>query len=196
MTTIAANYRKELALGKYLFILILIWLSWKGIIWVLGEELIPIEQRMFPELSAVWESFNVWLVTLLVNTSHFILQVLGYQVYASGRDLWIGQVPGVNVGNYCLGLQLMYYFLLLMLVSGFNRKYKAVAMIGGILLINALNIVRIAGLTVISFEAPKYLFLAHDHLFNILVFVSLFLFVYFLIKYGDQQFLKESQTPS
>lgn len=174
--------QRERTLLSYLFKLLLIWLSWKGIIFFLGEQQIPIEDRVVPALSAVWEQMNLALVNFIIHTGRAILELLGYHAFAMQRTLWIDYVPGVTVGNYCLGIQLMYYFTMLVLVSPLTWRAKIIGSLLGVVITMLLNIIRVTGLVLVSYHAPDYMFLAHDHLFNIMVFGVLLLFFYYLTR--------------
>lgn len=175
--------KRERILGVFLLKLLFIWLSWKGILYILGEQQVPLTDRLFPSISAVWEDMNLALVNFIIHTGRLILDWIGYNAYAMERTLWINYVPGVTVGNYCLGIQLMYYFALLVLVSPLTWRAKLLGALAGIVITMLLNIVRVTGLVLVSYHAPEYMFLAHDHLFNILVFGTLLLFFYYLTRY-------------
>ena len=164
--------------------LILIWLSWKIFIWIMGEESEPLDQRMFPALSAIWESLNDALRITLLSISRSILTVLGYRADVfNDYTLMVHGHPGISVGNYCLGFQLMYYFAMLFLVSGLPRKKMWFGVITGILLIQLLNILRLVGLSLIDVHAPQLMFVSHDYLFSAFVFIVLILFYYKLVKH-------------
>jgi exosortase/archaeosortase family protein len=171
---------KQRNLIAYFLKLALIWLSWKVIIWVLGEQKVPINERMFPALSSAWEGFNNVLAGWLMDATQFLLIKQDYFPLINGRTIWLHPLPGVTIGNYCLGLQLMYYFILVVAITPMSWGRKLLGVFGGIGLVWLLNIARIYGLVLVSYHAPKYLFLAHDHIFNIIVFAVLLPFFYLL----------------
>ena len=173
---------KENFLYFFFFKLFLIWLSWKGIINLLGQEYVPINERKIPILSAKWEYLNDLLADFLIQQNSSILNILGYKNYVSGRISWIEGYGGVAVGNYCLGFQLMYYFIMLMMVSEVNWQKKLIGVFLGVIMTQLLNIVRIIGLNLITVYAPDLMFLSHDLFFNILVFGVLISFYYYLVK--------------
>jgi exosortase/archaeosortase family protein len=173
---------KENFLYFFFFKLFLIWLSWKGIINLLGQEYVPINERKIPILSAKWEYLNDLLADFLIQQNSSILNILGYKNYVSGRISWIEGYGGVAVGNYCLGFQLMYYFIMLMMVSEVNWQKKLIGVFLGVITTQLLNIVRIIGLNLITVYAPDLMFLSHDLFFNILVFGVLISFYYYIVK--------------
>lgn len=168
---------------KYFFTLFLIWISWKLIILVLGEQRVPINERAIPALSTKWEQFNTLLVAALMGNCQFVMEKLGYWVFIHDRTIWIDPMPGVTVGNYCLGLQLIYYFVLLILVTPMNSYWKFGGAIAAVAIVWMLNISRISGLVIVSYHLPEYLWLAHDHLFNIVVFAALIPLFVFLARH-------------
>lgn len=173
---------KENPLYFFFFKLFFIWLSWKGIIDLLGQEYVPIPKRKIPILSEKWEYLNDMLADFLIQQNGSILHILGYKNYVSGRISWIEGYGGVAVGNYCLGFQLMYYFSMLMIVSELNRKVKLIGIFSGIIITQLLNVFRLIGLNLMTVYAPELMFLSHDLFFNIIVFGVLISFYYYLVK--------------
>lgn len=172
--------KEEFKLLFFFFKLFLIWLSWKGIIGVLGEEFEASETKLFPSLSESWKAFNLATATWIMQVSASLLNTLGFEAFSNGRQAWLSGTEGVIMGNYCIGFQLMYYFSMLIIISPFSKLTKFIAVPIGIFLTFLLNIIRVAGLCLIVAYAPDYVFLAHDHLFNILVFGVLLGFYYYL----------------
>jgi exosortase/archaeosortase family protein len=164
------KFEKERALVLFFIKLLAIWLSWKGIFWLLGEEKVPIQERVIPAVSVIWESFNLWLVEILLQISQSVLEGLGYASKVTERSIWIEDVHAVGVGNYCLGLQLMYYNTLLVLISQASAKRKIIGIGFGIVITNVFNVIRITGLALIALHYPTWIEVAHDHIFNIMVF--------------------------
>lgn len=157
---------------------LVIWLSWKVWIWIVGTESQPMAERMFPALSLPWEAFNNYLRFFLLKTTELLVQLMGYSTFQKGNSLWITGYPGISVGNYCLGVQLMYYHVALMLISPIPLPKRLLYAIAGVILIQFLNVLRITGLLLISVYKPSLLVLSHDYLFMIPI-VALTLWFYF-----------------
>jgi exosortase/archaeosortase family protein len=176
--------------------LALIWVSWKGILYVLIGAPSPMEERIYPPLSMWWEAWNDQLAHFILQQGTSLLQFLGYEAYTTGRNAWIEGSGGIWMGNYCIGIQLMYYYVMLLLVSPIRTPAKLLGMVVGIVVTFLLNITRVAGLCMISLHAPRYMFIAHDHVFNIIVFGTLIGIYYLLSKRQawDQQ-EKNQETP-
>jgi exosortase/archaeosortase family protein len=169
---------KQRNLIGYFLKLVLIWLSWKFIISILGEQKVPINERIFPAVSDILENFNNMLAGWLMDASQFLLIKQGYYPLINGRTIWLHPLPGVTIGNYCLGLQLMYYFILVVAITPMSWGRKLLGIFGGIGLVWLLNIARINGLVLLSYHAPQHLYIAHDHVFNIAVFAVLLPILY------------------
>jgi exosortase/archaeosortase family protein len=172
----------EQKLAFFIAKLFLIWLSWKGVIFVLGEESLPITERLFPQISGYWESFNLLLVRFIVEQSANVLNLIGYESYTYHRMVWVVDANGIVIGNYCIGIQLIYYYTLLLFVTPMSGIKKAIAIPVGVIITFILNIIRISSLCLVALYAPHYLNLAHDHIFNIVVFGTLLGFYFWLIK--------------
>jgi exosortase/archaeosortase family protein len=172
----------ERKLALFFAKLFLIWLSWKGIIFILGEQSVPLDERMFPAISASWEAWNFNLVRFIIEQSNNVLRFMGYESYTHNRMVWIVGANGIDVGNYCIGIQLMYYYIMLLLVTPMSMTKRLIGIPVGIAITFLLNIVRVSGLALVALYIPQYMFIAHDHVFNIIVFGTLIGFYYLLIK--------------
>lgn len=162
--------------------LFLIWLSWKAIIFILSEQSVPLNERFFPVISAYWEAWNLSLVHFIINNSCAIIKMMGYKAYTQHRTIWIEGANGVSMGNYCIGVQLMYYNSMLILITPITRLRKVVGIPVGIVITFFLNFIRVISLCFVQLYIPKYVEYAHDHIFNIIVFGTLMAFYYYLIK--------------
>ncbi len=115
---------------------------------------------------------------VLINSTEWFVQLLGYATYKKGNSLWITGYPGISIGNYCLGMQLMFYHVALMAISPISVSRKILYAVAGVLLIQFLNMLRITGLLLISVYKPSLLILSHDYLFMIPI-VALTLYFYY-----------------
>ena len=171
----------------FLLKLLAIWLSWKGIIYLLGEESLPLKERMFPAISAPWEFMNQTIREMVINGAELLLNLFGYETENTGYILRIKGNGGVSVGNYCLGIHLMYYFIMLLLISKISWMKKLIGSVTGILITNVLNVFRIAIFNVVKVSAPYFLPVMHDYIFNAIVLGALFVFYLFLLREPDSE---------
>ena len=182
----AFGSKQQAAGGRLIFFFVLklfaIWLSWKGISFILGEESVPLSRRLIPLVSSWWEELNNFMRSIVLHGSEWLLNRLGYESMNSGYALRIKGFRGIALGNYCLGFQLMYYFTALIAISGMTGARKTAAILTGIPTVMLLNMVRIATLCIIVAYYPSLRVLLHDYIFNILVLGVLFIFYFLLIR--------------
>lgn len=167
---------------KFFAKLLIIWVSWKVILFVLGIESKPISERFFPRISMEWEYLNNEVRWIVLDGAETVLNVIGFSTENTGYLLNIKDKPGVALGNYCLGFQLMYYFIMLVIIAPFSFIKKIIASVSGIAITIFLNIFRIAALCWLVVYHPSLMAVSHDYIFNIVVLGVLMMFYFFLIR--------------
>lgn len=162
---------------------IIIYFAWKILSWFLGEEKIPIEDRIWPWLSAGWEQFNDWIRIFLLYSSKLVFDLLGYsnEVLFQYR-LSVHQLAYVEVGNYCLGIQLWVFFAALICSYPGKWTRKLWFSLIGILIINLLNILRIVTIVFAVHAYPRQMQFNHDYVFNVAVYIFTFLMWVYIVK--------------
>lgn len=168
--------------AKFFAKLLVIWVSWKVILFVLGIESKPISERFFPRVSTEWEYLNNEVRWIVLDGAETVLNAFGYSTENSGYLLNIKDKPGVALGNYCLGFQLMYYFIMLVIIAPFGFVKKILASVSGIFITIFLNIFRIAALCWLVVYHPSLMAVSHDYIFNIVVLGVLMVFYFFLVR--------------
>ena len=162
--------------------LLLIWLSWKVIIYVLGVESKPINERLVPTLSIEWEYLNNEVRWMVLDGAEWVLNHSGYATDDNGYLLNIKTKTAIGLGNYCLGFQMMYYFIMLVLIAPFGWTKKVGSVMAGIAFTILLNIFRVAALCWIVAFTPDYMAISHDYIFNAVVLSALLVFYYYLVQ--------------
>ena len=167
----------------YFFLkLIAIWLFWKIILHITGEEHVPLQERMIPSLSYHWESLNNAVRHIVLHGSESLLNILGYITENTGYALRVKGERGLALGNYCLGFQLMYYFAMLVLISSLNYRTKFLAVISVAPIVIVLNIFRVAILCLVLINRPAMLPVIHHYVFNGIVLGILLGYYFALIR--------------
>lgn len=158
---------------------------WKFMVWFLGEEKIPIDERIWPWLSNGWEIFNDWIRIGILHSSKLLFSILGYdsQIINEYRIL-VPKYAYVGVGNYCLGIQLWIFFVALISSYPGNWKRKVIISILGVIFINIMNVIRIVLVLFAFYKYPENMDFNHDYVFNFSVYGFTFLIWYFVIKYN------------
>ncbi len=162
----------------FLFILrvIIIYLVWKFLIWFLGEEKVPIDERYWPWLSNLWEQFNDFVRIILLNVTHFIFDLLGYQTaIINNYRLYVPGYATLGVGNYCLAIQLWLFFAALIFSYPGKFLNKLWFSIVGIISINIINIIRFIIIVFAAHYYPEHIKFNHDYVFNVVVYIFTFL---------------------
>jgi exosortase/archaeosortase family protein len=167
---------------RFMIKLVFIWLSWKLILHVIGIESKPINTRMFPAISAEWEYLNNEVRWIVLDGAEFVLNKFGLATENTGYFLNIKDMPGIGMGNYCLGFQLMYYFIMLVIIAPFTWQLKTVVSVAGIIITIIMNIFRTAALCWLVVFKPSWMAISHDYIFNAVVLGVLLLFYYWLVR--------------
>ena len=101
--------------GLTIFLLKLfgVFISWKGIILLLGKEETPLNERLFPAISNYWEQFNDHVRYFDLKFGELSLSLLNYDVVLYEKyTIYIKGHPGVNMGKllYWLSVELLFYY--------------------------------------------------------------------------------------
>jgi exosortase/archaeosortase family protein len=161
----------------------IIFIAWKFISWFLGEERTPIDDRIWPWLSTGWEHFNDLVRIFLLYSSKFVFDILGYsnQVIFNYK-LLVSDLAYVEIGNYCLGIQLWIFFIALICSYPGKWKQKLLYSALGVVVINILNIIRVVVIIFAVHAYPKQMQFNHDYVFNVIVYVFVFLMWIWIVK--------------
>ena len=144
--------------------------------WVLGEEATPIDERFFPILSQQWENLNEFLSVLLIKGTEVFLEFLGFSVNTGNRKISILDSSGIGIGNYCLGLEMMYLYLaLVILTPGVSFLRKSFFVPIGLFVIQFANIVRMGLLAILVVKNPDWADFNHYFGFRVVVFLLILL---------------------
>ncbi|MEI6766922.1 MAG: exosortase/archaeosortase family protein [Bacteroidota bacterium] len=173
----------------YILKLAIAFILWKLFLWFAGQESIAINNRHWPWFSAHWELFNDWIRIFLLKATSLTLKLFGFsnQIY-NDYTVKIDGTCGVSVGNYCIGLQLWFIMAILVLFYPFAKlKVRLTVAAAGIIIINILNILRLTTLNILTvYISPKWLNFNHDFIFNIIVYICIFLlYLWFIRRYGN-----------
>lgn len=159
-----------------------IYLVWRIMTIVLGEEAQPIDDRYWPWLSTQWEAFNTIIKNNLIFFSREFLEWLNYDVISSGSMVKVRGYGGVDIGNYCLALELVVLFIALVVSYPAPVKHKLWFVPVGVMAIHAINVVRVVSLNMLTIYAPDYADFNHHFTFRVVVFVFILVMYYWFLK--------------
>jgi exosortase/archaeosortase family protein len=121
------------------------------------------------------------LRTLLLHSCKILLEALGYPAVIHG---WLVGISGgfVRLETPCLGINVCFVFISLVLAfpSPIKWTYKILYVILGVLLIQFLNIWRIAGMVFVT-KNKYHLPIEHHDLFNLIIYIVVFMLFYYFI---------------
>lgn len=143
------------------------------------------------------EHFNYiqWLKSSLIIIGTWIIKLFGFYAIHNEMDVLVVDGPYLRINYSCIGLGVMSFFAAFVIAFPAKLKPKIKLFILGMLMIYILNILRIAGLGVLLgfFKSQRNNFTYHHEVFNIIVYICIFLLLYFWIKKNTAQtnFLKK-----
>lgn len=130
-------------------------------------------------------TLDQWVTTNIVSVSAGILELLGYDFYAAGRLIGIGESPGIYLVDGCSGISAIGLFI------GFVIAYPGawiprIAFIFiGIGVIYLVNIIRIIVLTITQIKAPEMFTVTHDYSTTAIFYVVIFALWMVWANFGD-----------
>ncbi|CAN5356981.1 hypothetical protein BH09BAC1_BH09BAC1_02130 [soil metagenome] len=162
----------------FVFKLLLVYFLWRCFSLLIGPEAQPINERIIPWLSAGYEWINYLLKVSLAQGSAWFISLFGYQPVIIGVNMVkIQGSSGVEIGNYCLAVELMVLFITLVGTYPAPLKLKIWVIMGGLVLIHLINMLRVALLNLMTVHLPQYADFNHHFTFRIVVFLFI-LFIY------------------
>ncbi len=118
---------------------------------------------------------------LLLGTSAFLLQQMGYVTYTSDILLYVYGHGGVKLVYSCLGYGVMSFFAAFVLAWPKPIKSKALFLPVGLLLIQSLNIVRFILLSLHGNKQLENLKIDHHSLFNLILYLMVMGILYWWV---------------
>lgn len=128
----------------------------------------------------VYTNIDQLFIRKIINLCTFILETLGYKTFASKEvnDFQVFGIDGSNgvwIGGPCNGITLMFLFAIFVISYPGNVKNKLWYIPLGILIVHAINIIRIVGLSLIALYTPEYLNFNHTYTFTFIAYSIVFL---------------------
>lgn len=131
-------------------------------------------------------NFISWVRYGLIETSAFVLNLLGYQTKTSVYQLLVVGHNVAHVGYDCLGFGVMSFFTAFIIAYPGTLKGKLYCWFFGIIAIQALNLSRFIILS-LYWRPSKSVYISDHHtIFNIIVYIAIAIGMYFYIRYQDK----------
>lgn len=135
---------------------------------------------------------NKTLINHLVAVNKWLLDSFGFMTFRYDDIVGIDGSHGVFIGDPCNGLSLFALFAGFIIAFTGKIKYKIPYIFFGVLVIHALNILRIFGLTILAKYHPETLDFNHKYTFTIFIYGIIFLMWMLWVK--KFALLKSSKT--
>lgn len=131
-----------------------------------------------------------YVIRIIIENADSILRRLNFKTFKT-TDINDFQVIGIHgsigvwVGKACDAISLFIVFSVFILAFPGNQRDKWWFVPFGILTIHIINVLRVVGLTIITYYAPEWLEFNHTYTFTFLVYVYIFaLWVWWVNKYA------------
>jgi len=124
---------------------------------------------------------------LLISISAAVLRFFGYEVFTSDTTLHALDAGGINVVYSCLGFGVMSFFVAFVIAwPERSLKSKLLFIPAGLILIQALNIVRFILITLFWRTSSLRSVVDHHILFNFVLYAILLASIYFWISKNER----------
>jgi len=124
------------------------------------------------------------LKTALIIPAVWITKLFGFYAIYNEMDVMVVSGPLLRINYSCLGLGVMSFLVAFVLSFPASWKSTFKMLIIGLISIYVLNILRIAGLGILfgTFQSQRNYFEYHHEIFNVIVYIIIFIMLYIWIK--------------
>lgn len=151
--------------------------------------------KSFTAVSATadWLAEQVFVASLWINRN-----ILGFQVSTeAGNYMWFSNGGHVQVVESCSGLKQFYQILVLFILFPGPWKHKVWFIPMSIVIMHAVNILRIVILSVMVLWKPEYWDFVHEWILRPFFYVVIFLlWVWWVEKFRNRKKMKTQTVPS
>lgn len=136
------------------------------------------------------------LKSALIVPAVWIIKLFGFYAIHNEMDVMVVEGPHLRINYACLGIGVMSFLTAFVIAFPAKLKPKFKLLVFGLLMIYVLNVMRIAALGVLLgfFQSQRNNFTYHHEIFNILVYICIFILLYFWIKKNTQPIVKNNKN--
>lgn len=129
----------------------------------------------------------------LIKPAVGLIKLFGFYAIHNEMDVMVVNGPYLRVNYSCLGLGVMSFLAAFIMAFPAKLKSKIKLFIFGMIMIYVLNVLRIAGLGILLriFKSQRSNFTYHHEIFNIIVYIFIFIVLYFWIKKNTTPIVKQ-----
>jgi exosortase/archaeosortase family protein len=151
--------------------------------------------RFYNEYVTAHFNYIQGLKTMLIVPAVWIIKLFGFYAIHNESDVLVVSGPYLRVNYACLGLGVMSFLVAFVIAFPAKLKAKWQLLVFGIIMIYVLNMLRIAALGILLgyFKSTRNEFKWHHEIFNILVYICVFVVLYYWIKKNTKLISKEKK---
>lgn len=140
--------------------------------------------RFYNEYIATNLDYIQALKSSLIIPAVWIIKLFGFYTVYNEMDVMVVNGPYLRINYACLGLGVMSFLAAFVIAFPASLKPKLKLLVFGLIMIYLLNVLRIAALGVLLgfFESQRSNFTYHHEIFNIIVYICIFILLYIWIK--------------
>ena len=145
----------------------------------------PLSKNYMPFIADNFNYIKLLRHTLLHITS-FLLNCAGFATVMNDFEMIVAGHGGIRVAYSCLGFGLMSFFTAFILAYPKEFKLKAIFLISGLLVIQLLNILRLALVALFWGKKAQYI-VDHHIIFNTIIYALIGIALYFWVTADDRK---------
>jgi exosortase/archaeosortase family protein len=152
--------------------------------------------RFYNEFWAMHFNYIQALKTALIVPAVWIIRLCGFYAIHNDMDVMVVAGPYLRINYACLGIGVMCFMVAFIIAFPAKLKAKWKLLVFGLIMIYMLNMFRIAALGILLgyFKSQRNNFTYHHEVFNILVYICVFIVLYYWIKKNTSLIAKEKRN--
>jgi len=138
------------------------------------------------------------LKSALIIPAVWIIKLFGLYAIHNEMDVMVVNGPYLRVNYACLGLGVVSFLSAFVIAFPARLKAKFKLLAIGLIMIYVLNVLRIAALGILLglFHSQRNNFTYHHEVFNIIVYICIFMLLYYWIKKNTSALVKKETNPT
>lgn len=152
--------------------------------------------KYYNEYFATHFNYIQTLKSALIIPAVWIIKLFGFYAIHNEMDVMVVDGPHLRINYACLGIGVMSFLAAFVIAFPAKVKAKFKLLIIGLLMVYVLNVLRIAALGVLLgfFKSQRNNFTYHHEVFNILVYICVFILLYYWIKKNTNPIIKQKSA--
>ncbi len=151
--------------------------------------------RFYNEFMANHFDYIQALRTALIIPAVWIIKLFGFYAIHNETDVMVVSGPLLRINYACLGIGVMSFLVAFVIAFPAKLKAKWKLLVFGLIMVYLLNVFRIAGLGILLglFKSQRNNFTYHHEVFNIIVYICIFILLYYWIKKNTNPIIQKEK---